>query len=225
MPCTSCGSEKKFARGLCSGCYHRLRRRGTVARKNTKNIGFSCSTDGCDQPADVKGYCSYHYQRQLHPLRNTWKLIRNRYGADVPKEWDSFDRFLAAVGERPTSNHQLRRIDDAKPYSVTNVRWVRPVARRTDCYSKTDRAAYAKEWALQNKYNITGEDYQRMLAAQGGKCAICEDAGSVLHVDHCHAQGDVRGLLCVRCNRMLGYARDKITTLERAAAYLVRSRQ
>lgn len=224
MPCSSCGSDKKFARGLCSGCYHRLRRRGTVARKNVKNFGLKCLAVGCEQAAISKGMCSFHYQRQLHPLRNTWKLIKSRYPAEVPGSWDDFDTFLEQVGERPTPKHQLRRADENKPYSADNLRWVRPVAVKKDCMSKSDRAAYAKEWALQAKYKISVDDFRRLQAEQDGKCAICKVKEN-LHVDHCHAKGDVRGLLCVRCNRGLGYFRDQPELLKRAAAYLVRSRQ
>lgn len=218
MPCSSCGSEKKFARGLCGGCYYRLRRRGTLARKNVKNFGFSCSIEGCDQPAVSKGFCPAHYQKQFHPLRNTWKLIRSRYAGETPIAWDRFETFLAEVGERPTIRHQLRRADDAKPYSASNVRWVKPVPM-VDTYTKEQRGAYAKAWALQTKYKITSDDFDRMLAVQKGRCAICEEETG-LHVDHCHAKGSVRGLLCVRCNRGLGYFKDKPELLKRAASYL-----
>lgn len=52
---------------------------------------------------------------------------------------------------------------------------------------------------------VTDEEYARMLAAQGGGCAICGAKPKTrrLHVDHDHASGKVRGLLCHRCNRAL----------------------
>ena len=52
---------------------------------------------------------------------------------------------------------------------------------------------------------ITGEAYSALLQAQGGHCALCPNVPKTrrLHVDHDHATGKVRGLLCHRCNRTL----------------------
>jgi hypothetical protein len=52
---------------------------------------------------------------------------------------------------------------------------------------------------------ITDDDYEALLAAQGGGCAICGNPPKTrrLHVDHDHKTGKVRGLLCHRCNRAL----------------------
>ena len=52
---------------------------------------------------------------------------------------------------------------------------------------------------------ITDEDYERMLAAQDGHCFLCPSRPKTrrLHVDHDHKTGDVRKLLCARCNRNL----------------------
>ena len=52
---------------------------------------------------------------------------------------------------------------------------------------------------------VTDDEYEGMLAEQGGVCAICGNPPKVkrLHVDHDHATGVIRGLLCHRCNRAL----------------------
>ena len=52
---------------------------------------------------------------------------------------------------------------------------------------------------------VSTEDYERMLAAQGGGCAICGALPKTrrLHVDHDHKTGEIRGLLCYRCNKAL----------------------
>lgn len=80
---------------------------------------------------------------------------------------------------------------------------------------------------LRRKYGITPEAYDAMLAAQGGRCAVCLGAdpqneyGRML-VDHDHATGQVRQLLCGPCNRGLGAFRDDPNRLLAAAAYVHR---
>lgn len=79
---------------------------------------------------------------------------------------------------------------------------------------------------LKRAYGISLDDYDQMLARQQGRCAICPadkpgGRGPHWHVDHCHETGRVRGLLCARCNAMLGGARDNPTSLLRAVDYLI----
>jgi uncharacterized protein (DUF927 family) len=79
------------------------------------------------------------------------------------------------------------------------------------------------------KYGLTPEEYNRLRALQDGRCAICrrhETKGKsfdrLLAVDHCHATGVNRGLLCVNCNAILGHAQDSTAVLLAAIAYLER---
>ncbi len=68
---------------------------------------------------------------------------------------------------------------------------------------------------------VTDADYERLLTAQGGHCALCPTKPKTrrLHVDHDHATGRVRGLLCYRCNRALPAGLNADWHL-RAAGYL-----
>ena len=77
---------------------------------------------------------------------------------------------------------------------------------------------------LWRDYRITPTEYGAMLAAQGGVCAICRQppAQRRLAVDHDHKTDKIRGLLCMRCNPMLGYAKDSIATLLAGVEYLKR---
>lgn len=75
-------------------------------------------------------------------------------------------------------------------------------------------------------YGLTPEAFDKLLAQQGGGCAICnrQDPGmknaTRLYVDHCHATGIVRGLLCRACNTMLGCVKDDPALLLAGVAYL-----
>lgn len=66
---------------------------------------------------------------------------------------------------------------------------------------------------------IDDDLYESLLASQDGHCALCPTKPKTrrLHVDHNHRTGMVRGLLCYRCNRQLGYY---VTSEWLYAAYL-----
>jgi hypothetical protein len=79
---------------------------------------------------------------------------------------------------------------------------------------------------LRDKYKFAGmtlEKFDRMLVRQRGLCRICrrETANEVLCIDHRHATGWIRGLLCNKCNIGLGVYQDHPGRLVRAAAYLI----
>lgn len=86
--------------------------------------------------------------------------------------------------------------------------------------------ATARDKRLLANYGISQKDYERVLKAQGGTCAICPTKPKTnrsLDVDHSHTAGTLRGLLCPRCNqRLLPAALDDPDILEAAAAYLRR---
>jgi len=72
-------------------------------------------------------------------------------------------------------------------------------------------------------YGITEDEYGRVLAHQGGRCAVCrrEPKRLKLAVDHAHGDGLTRGFLCMACNKALAYLRDDPDAARRAAQYLV----
>ena len=83
-----------------------------------------------------------------------------------------------------------------------------------------------RDQQLQQKYSITEEIYEKILKAQNGRCAICkcQQHYQRLAVDHDHKTGQVRGLLCVQCNRGLGRFFDSELRLQSALEYLKRAR-
>jgi hypothetical protein len=87
------------------------------------------------------------------------------------------------------------------------------------------KAAWNRQSYLKRTYGITVEQYEEMLAVQGGVCMICKQPrpeNRTLHVDHDHATGEIRGLLCFRCNNALGDFEEQYELFRRAADYLDR---
>jgi hypothetical protein len=78
------------------------------------------------------------------------------------------------------------------------------------------------------KFGLTAANYETMLQKQNGLCAICAQPEKerrngrlkLLAVDHSHKTGQVRGLLCGKCNQLLGICRENRDFLNRAILYL-----
>jgi hypothetical protein len=82
---------------------------------------------------------------------------------------------------------------------------------------------------LKQNYNLTIDDFNRLVQNQKGACAIClnkfaENKSGKPHVDHDHNTGIVRGILCGYCNSALGMFRDNEEVLRNAINYLLKSR-
>lgn len=77
----------------------------------------------------------------------------------------------------------------------------------------------AKKASLKALYGLSYEDYEHLLRIQEGKCALCKKV-KILHVDHCHKTGKVRGLLCGGCNSGIGFLQEDKEILKRALEYL-----
>lgn len=115
-----------------------------------------------------------------------------------------------------------------------------------DCYNARQRALYKAGYLLEERaayqagytdrlkvkrrarrYGIAPEEYERLMREQGGRCAICDGTETYEHhqlcVDHDHASGLVRGLLCSRCNKALGGFNDDPLLLQAATRYLQRA--
>jgi hypothetical protein len=91
-----------------------------------------------------------------------------------------------------------------------------------------------RKQCLKQNWGLTIEQYEAMLDAQDRKCAVCGTADPsgvgnrskrYFHVDHDHASGQIRQLLCGSCNVGLGHFRDDPMLMLAAVAYLRRHAQ
>lgn len=159
-----------------------------------------CMIPGCPNPkAPGQGskLCQEHrdtaYQRKLERLHRT---ICYMPGCDEPK----------LTGLTPSGRRRPYR------YCVKHSAEAPQRERERIVRRKRER-----------QFGVTHDQFLVMLEAQGGVCAICGNGNGndrQLSIDHNHQTGAVRGLLCDRCNPLLGYAREDMTILELAIEYL-----
>ena len=169
------------------------------------------------------------------------EFSRNKHGTRGYQSWcrDCF-REQAGRQEKPSylitdDGRECSQCGKFKPWNQFHVRRDLSTGRASSC--KACRKKYTRENMkngtirnneLQRKYGITLEEYERMASSQGDACAICGTTekgtarGRVRYwsVDHNHETGDVRALLCQKCNAFLGLANDDPTILQRGINYL-----
>lgn len=122
--------------------------------------------------------------------------------------------------DRSKKHGRMAQCKDCKRQAMREYRAKNPDMNKKRYWANRDKE---RERHLVKKYGVTFEDYAAMLESQGGVCAICgkpEPENKTLDVDHDHETGEVRGLLCTSCNRMLGHSGDRPEVLEAGAKYL-----
>lgn len=127
------------------------------------------------------------------------------------------------------------RCGRAKPIESFRLRGTSGVIRRPWC--KECEAEDAHRHAVRKTlkgFGLTRDQYDQILVDQGGRCAICRTKNPfgpgdmisrkrkrrVFTLDHCHATGKARGLLCSRCNLSIGLFNDDTEILRAAAEYI-----
>lgn len=135
--------------------------------------------------------------------------------------------------EKPLSDFGQRGERDGTPLYKSRCKACEAERAREWYYNNKERGdANSRRSRLNARFGITPEEYERLLADQGGVCAICANPERTerdgkpmrLSVDHCHTTGKVRGLLCHGCNRSIGLFGEDVDLMEKAAQYLERHR-
>lgn len=165
-----------------------------------------CRFEGCLRKVHTKGLCRAHYEQSLTGKPLMTLRHQRKPGDDTCIEVGCKERRLD--GRPQCRSH----------YNAYMRKWV--AVNRENVRSSN----------LQQNYGITLKEYEVLLEAQGGLCAICRQAESQIHyktgipknlaVDHDHVSGVVRGLLCGGCNSLLGAANDDLDRLQAAIEYL-----
>jgi hypothetical protein len=195
LKCTACQKTER----RCVDCGEPISSRYQRCR-HCREKPNPCAFPGCAEPktrAQGARYCQQHrdetYQRKLERIRRATCYMP---GCDEPKV-----ALFTSTGRR-------------RPY--------RYCAKHSAEAPQREREQIIRR-SRERRFGITHGQFLAMLESQGGVCAICgngNDNGRQLSIDHNHATGAVRGLLCDRCNPMLGYARDRTDVLQAAISYL-----
>ena len=141
--------------------------------------------------------------------------------------------------EKPQTVFRVRKRSDGSTYraptcqechAATQRKWNarnrgkrREYTRRTYVKYGEKIRARARARHYERKFSISTQERDKLLASQGGVCAICgtdTPKGKGWCVDHCHARGGIRGILCAPCNLVIGHAYECVETLTRAAEYI-----
>lgn len=161
-----------------------------------------------------KAYLREYYQKNKESLskrnQENEKANRKRYNG-YKRKWVAKNR------ERVQSQGREHYARNREAYN----------AKMRAYKSRDDVRLKLKSWLLEKKYGIDITAFEGLIKSQEGKCKCCNTPFGLLRglkpcVDHCHATGKIRGILCVRCNLLLGHANDQPEVLRNCAAYLER---
>ena len=158
---------------------------------------------------------------KLCQSKAAYERKRNRMESDP--EWRSAYLEKERVRQKARYDKEVRKEYRERP--EVRARDIAHVRK----YRKTEKGiAVARDNHLRKKFGITLADFNFIFESQRGVCRICgeeNESGKSLALDHCHKSGQIRGLLCHRCNMMLGYARDSTDVLREAISYLNRDNE
>jgi len=171
-----------------------------------------------------KAWYRERYKREKVKIRARQKdyYTRNKDKlSNKHREWyeNNTDR-ISTKGKEYYKTNKDRIKKNSKEYHTKNLEKIRAQQRE---YTRNNKNKI-RERGLMRNYNITIKEKEDMYSKQNGKCLICNkdiQLNSIgTHVDHNHKTNKVRGLLCTKCNSILGFANDNQLILSNAINYL-----
>jgi len=121
------------------------------------------------------------------------------------------------------ANHRDRENTRIQTWRHKNADRLRKKSREYYQANRDRIREYQRWYDKRRQYNLTQEQFESKLALQDGKCFLCGEPpkpGKVLAVDHDHKTGQIRALLCNKCNLTLGYVQDNTELLSKMVQYL-----
>lgn len=225
-------SNWEKSKDLCSedGCYNPVKGKGWC---NKHYLRYYKSAE------DYKPRDDYN-DRRKHPLYIIW--WQRKSNKLLCETWLDFLVFLKDVEPKPEGNFLLLQIDGNQPFGPDNFRWQehlkkKPGESNKDWWARKRAArifanpAMESDRNLMRSFNLTREQYNEKLKAQNYVCAICAKpetgtsrSGGIksLAVDHNHTTGEIRDLLCWRCNGTLGKTEESVELLQAHIDYINR---
>lgn len=208
----------------------------------------SCKFEGCVRVRVALGYCKTHW-KQWTTHGEVWvigdkahlKAQRRAHWASLSEEERAarLAPMVASIKGKPRSPQHAARLSESIRARLTEGGFDIPDRECRGCGETFTPASGSNFWCANGcqearkrlrRHGLTNRQYLDLLESQGGKCALCRESGKgyggsryALVVDHCHATGKVRGLLCPDCNTALGRFGDDAARLRAAADYIERT--
>jgi len=161
----------------------------------------TCSVDGCGKTASRRGMCDNHYSSQYQK-----------------------DRRIAAkaVTERRCSHCRAAIPPERRARNGVAVIFCSANCKQNSYTADGRYAGKTRARYLKNKYGLTVEQVDEMCLVGCAICGTTEWTGKhkIGYVDHDHATGEVRGILCAPCNVGIGMFGDDPERMRRAADYV-----
>lgn len=142
------------------------------------------------------------------------------------RKWAKKNRPTINKADREWRKQNPQKVKDSKARYRKN--YPKKVKQQIDaCWEKSKKKYKYNNWRrwLKSKYALTESGFYTALEKQRGLCALCHSKQRCgkrkkLYVDHNHKTNKFRGLVCFKCNVLLGMAQDKVKILKRAIQYL-----
>lgn len=170
-------------------------------------------------PVGVTSYCKpcmRHRNAESRARRARGERLAGRRPPRLLFDWSDEKRCPSCGETKPLEGFAINR---TQPRDVGS--YCLPCHNRIVRENRILIHGSTRNFHLKRRYGLVDEDVAAMVEAQGGSCAICQ-VKPAAHVDHDHATGEVRGILCFTCNVGLGNFDDEPDRLLLAHRYLTR---